>query len=212
MYIKFLLKKYYLSVKNYFSLNKKSPQFAPDWYNYKWSRLKKIITKYNVSVLIETGTYYGLTVERIKNKVNKIYSVEIDDKLYNANNRYFKNYSNVNIIHGDSAYVLPVILDQLKNENKGEALLFWLDGHCSEKETGQGAYYSPLIFELELIKKYYSDFHSIVVIDDLRLFDGENYPSLEELKEVFGNDIFEFHEDSDACVFVDRRLFSSHKR
>lgn len=206
MYVKYLIKKSVLTVKSYFSSGKVANVRSADGYNYKWQRLRKLIRAYNVNVLVETGTYYGLTVDKLHSKLDKLVSIEIDDKLFSANFRHYKNRANVDIIHGDSGIVLPSVLDQLRKSEKYPVILFWLDGHCSEKETGRGTDYSPLLSELKLIKECYVNFKTIVVIDDLRLFDGQDYPNLNELVEILDDSYFEWSNDSDACIFIDRRL------
>ena len=81
--------------------------------------------------------------------------------------RFDKN-QNVHIVRGDSSIIL---YDLIKDIN--ETMTFWLDGHCSEGDTARGVYYTPLIQELEEIKKHHIDTHTII-IDDLRLWNEDD--------------------------------------
>jgi len=119
-------------------------------------------TKY----FVETGTYLG---EGIKDALEcnypEIYSIEIKPELYWQQVSTFHSLINVNIIFGDSAYIL---YDLIKDFN--EQITFWLDGHYSEGITGKGPYLCPLIRELNQIKKHHIKTHNII-IDDWRLWD-----------------------------------------
>jgi hypothetical protein len=56
-----------------------------------------------------------------------------------------------------------------------------LDGHYSGFETAKGDLETPIKLELEIILN--SEYEHVILIDDARLFIGENdYPTIEELK------------------------------
>jgi hypothetical protein len=131
-------------------------------------------TGYNI--LVETGTYRGDMIFYQHRNFRKLYSVELDEKLYRDAKKRFKNCSNVSIIHGDSGKVLKEITDQLN-----EPAIFWLDGHYSSGETALGEQETPIFDELRTIFNTKAD-HAIL-IDDARLFGSySSYPTLEELK------------------------------
>ena len=70
--------------------------------------------------------------------------------------------------------------DSICSNLKGD-ICFWLDGHYSEGITFKGIVDTPILFELETIKKYIGNFSNIViVIDDIRSshIDKKNYPLL----------------------------------
>jgi hypothetical protein len=120
-------------------------------------------------VFIETGSYVGRGIEEaLDANFNEIYSIELADKYYNLCCEKFKNNKNVHMIKGDSSIVL---FDLIKNINQN--ISFWLDGHCSEGDTARGAYYTPLIQELEQIKRHHLKTHTIM-IDDMRLWNEED--------------------------------------
>ncbi|MDP2301203.1 MAG: hypothetical protein Q8N03_02105 [Ignavibacteria bacterium] len=107
----------------------------------------------------------------------KIISIELSTQLFNIARKRFKYYPSVEIINGDSAVSLGEIVIKLKTP-----AIFWLDGHYSGFETAKGDLETPIKKELESILK--SDIDHIILIDDARLFIGQNdYPTLEGLKE-----------------------------
>lgn len=56
-----------------------------------------------------------------------------------------------------------------------------MDGHYSGFETAKGDLETPIKLELEIILN--SEYEHVILIDDARLFIGENdYPTIEELK------------------------------
>ena len=116
-------------------------------------------------VFIETGSYTGNGIqEALDANFGKIYSIELSEKYFNLCCERFNKNKNVHIIRGDSGIVL---YDLIKDIN--ETITFWLDGHCSEGDTAKGIYYTPLIQELEQIKKHHISTHTII-IDDMRLW------------------------------------------
>lgn len=133
--------------------------------------------KYQCLFFVETGTYVGDMIYALKNSFRKLISVELSETLWEKAVLRFNNYSNVQIIQGDSAKILYEVTPQLE----GRAL-FWLDGHFSGSGTAKGEKDCPILNELDAIFNNNS-FHHIVLIDDGRLFTGLNdYPTLDELK------------------------------
>ncbi len=131
--------------------------------------------KYNLSVLIETGTCYGGTIEALRNKFKKLISIEISPYLFSVVKEKFKKYPHIDLFEGDSGELLPNIL-----KNINEPCLFWLDGHYSGDETGKGEFDTPIYKELDAI--YATKYKHVIIIDDARLFVGKNdYPTISEL-------------------------------
>ena len=127
-------------------------------------------------ILVETGTYRGdMIFSQLKN-FKKLYSIELDEKLFKDARRRFKNCAHVTILQGDSGKVLKEITAQLK-----EPAIFWLDGHYSGGFTALGEKITPVFEELKIIFSQKMD-HAIL-IDDARLFNGtDGYPTFEELE------------------------------
>ena len=151
----------------------------PNIYNnvYKKYNLKK------TNIYIETGTYIGRGITKpvgcnctgcfcmcnpknpnttgVLNNYNKIYSIELSEKYYNFNVKQFKSFKNVNIINGDSSIELKKLLDKIE-----EPVTIFLDAHWSGGDTGRTNIDSPLLEELDLLKK--REYRDIIIIDDTR--------------------------------------------
>lgn len=152
--------------------------------------LRDYAAKYNLKVLIETGTYFGDMVEAMRGVFHRIYSIEISMKLYLKARKRFRKAPNVELIHGDSATELGRIV-QIVNE----PALFWLDGHYSGGVTGIGSMHTPILEELKHILSCQNEGH-VIIIDDARCFGrDENYPSIKEIKEFV-------HSNKPELVFV----------
>jgi len=81
---------------------------------------------FGLSTLVETGTYYGEMIAAVVDHFHKIYSIELDRELVKRAHQRFRNYSQVEILEGDSQMVVPELLQRLD-----ERCLFWLDaGYC----------------------------------------------------------------------------------
>ncbi|MCZ7616643.1 MAG: hypothetical protein M5T52_24530 [Ignavibacteriaceae bacterium] len=80
------------------------------------------------------------------------------------------------IINGDSGKLLKQLVAKIS-----DPAIFWLDGHYSGFETAKGDIETPIKQELGAILN--SELNHIILIDDARLFIGQNdYPTIEELK------------------------------
>ncbi len=131
---------------------------------------------YHLSVLIETGTYYGDMVEAMKRRFHRIISIELSHTLFALARKRFKRQSHITIVHGDSGIELARLLPKVEMP-----ALFWLDGHYSGGATARGVRETPVIQELEHIFGT-PDLGHVIMIDDARCFGVEpGYPSLEEL-------------------------------
>ncbi len=145
--------------------------------------LKEYALKYNTLIFVETGTFVGDTIDYLKEKFDKLYSVELSEELSRNAQKRFKNNSHISIIHGDSGEVLWDLIPKLNSP-----ALFWLDGHYSSIYhyngnpylTAKGHQDTPVVLELNAIAT--SEYKHIILIDDARLFKGENgYPTIPEL-------------------------------
>ena len=115
-------------------------------------------------------------VEAQRNHFEKIYSIELSEKLFNRAKKRFKDYSHITILHGDSGIVLNKLIPEID-----KPALFWLDGHYSGGITAKGEKECPVPEELKTILK--SSLPHIILIDDARLFNGtHDYPTIEQIK------------------------------
>jgi len=159
---------------------------TPPSYEYKRAQISNCKQNFGINTLVETGTFLGDTVEFFKSRFKNVISIELADKLAADAKKRFENDSNVTIIHGDSGEILKDIVA----ENNGR-VLFWLDGHYSSEffmgdvfvSTAKGKKNTPVQEELQLIMG--SDIDHVVMIDDARLFTGQNdYPTIKQVKQL----------------------------
>jgi len=119
--------------------------------------------KFGYHTLVETGTYKGEMIKANLHNFTKIISVELGDALYADNVEKFKHYAHVELLHGDSGKLMPVILDKIH-----EPTVFYLDAHAFDWGTVRGDKDSPILEELDVIIKNFKYPH-VIVIDDARL-------------------------------------------
>ena len=137
----------------------------------------KNFNKHKPISLIESGTFLGEMVSAQRLFFNKIVSIELSKKLASAAQNHFKQHKHIQIIQGDSAQVLPLILKDFQNHQ----VVFWLDGHYSGAQTAKGAKTSPIMEELNAIASILPKNYKIL-IDDMRLFHHDpDYPKYEDL-------------------------------
>ena len=109
---------------------------------------------------------------------DRIVSIEVDSTLGERAKQTFADCPEVEVVIGDSAEQLPATLERLR-----EPALFWLDGHYSGGETGQGAKLTPILEELAAIFRHPVPGH-VIAVDDALAFTGEHdYPTIEGLAE-----------------------------
>lgn len=142
--------------------------------------IDKYINESNIKVFVETGTYLGDTIYRLRKKFQHLYSIELSDHYYKIALERFKNISNIHLIKGDSAEKLKAVTTQIN-----EPIFFWLDGHYSDGLTAKAEMITPIISELDAIfDNNEKNFRHVILIDDARLFNGSNdYPEYEYLRD-----------------------------
>ncbi len=157
----------------------KSGKLGPPPHLFKELTVKEYARRFSILTLVETGTYLGEMVHASRGEFRRIFSVELDRRLYGRAKEKFARFPHISIIHGDSGEVLPDILATIT-----EPCLFWLDGHYSGGITAKGRSETPIMQELHHILNHSVEDH-VVLIDDASLFAGWNgYPSLEELRDL----------------------------
>jgi hypothetical protein len=161
-----------------------SGKVVPPPYELKREILNSYKEKYALKIFIETGTFFGDTVEYFKNSFKKVYSIELAEELAKKAKQRFENDRQVEIIQGDSGSILKGILKDIN-----EPILFWLDGHYSSEffvgdefiKTARTDKDTPVVEELDTILS--SPINHVILIDDARLFDGlGDYPSISSIK------------------------------
>lgn len=133
---------------------------------------KEDLEKYGAGdIFVETGTYIGETVDMLLSfdKYKKIYTIELNDSLYNDAVSKYTNESRVECLHGDSIDILTNIVKKLK-----KPATFWLDAHASGELAGGKSGGSPVLDELDIIASSKIKDHTII-IDDCRLFGSSEW-------------------------------------
>ncbi len=141
------------------------------------------IKRFRPEVFIETGTYKGKMVYAVMPCVKEIYSIELDQRHFENARQRFAGYPNIHMLQGSSEQVLPGIL-----ANISKYCLFWLDAHYSGGSTAKGKVETPIMQEVKCILKHPMSEQHVILIDDAQCFTGKNdYPSIEQLKQLFLN-------------------------
>ncbi|HMB90213.1 MAG TPA: glycosyltransferase [Rhodothermales bacterium] len=158
-------------------------------------------------LFVETGTYQGETVQRVRSFVPRVISIEQAESYYQAATARFQDDEAITIIHGDSAEALTDLQEQLE----GQAILFWLDAHwCVDEQAAGATSQCPLLRELAALGPLHPG--SVVLIDDARYFlapPGQphiiaQWPTFEEVSQglralsadhelIVVNDVLVFH-------------------
>ena len=153
-------------------------QPAPPPHLIKQRAIRELAEKFNVKVLVETGTFHGAMVEAMKPYFDRIYSIELSSELFEKATKRFAADQKVTIIHGDSGIELGKLMDRIDQPS-----LFWLDGHYSAGETAKGEKDTPIYEELTHLFNCPQKGH-VIMIDDARCFGKEaDYPSMDALSE-----------------------------
>jgi len=119
---------------------------------YLLLEINSLIKKFGIKTIIETGTWKGRTAQLMSTMVDTVYTIEIDEEVYNTTN-FLDDIPNVHRFLGDSPKVLAEILPTVT-----QPILFFLDAHWGDEW--------PLLKELEIIEKYRIP-NSVIVIHDI---------------------------------------------
>lgn len=80
----------------------------------------------------------GDTVEDCMKIFDRIFSIELDQILFENAVKKFKSIPHITIVQGDSGKIIKEILDDVN-----QPCLFWLDGHYSEGFTAKKRFEHP---------------------------------------------------------------------
>jgi hypothetical protein len=142
----------------------------------KHAIVKEYQRRFGPRVLVETGTFAGGMIDAVKDRFDRIASIELDPGWHARAVERFRACPHVTLLLGDSAVRLQEVVHALT-----EPALFWLDAHYSGPVTARGAVDSPIVRELEIIRAHPVAGH-VVLIDDMRDFQGrDGYPTVDEL-------------------------------
>lgn len=160
---------------------------------------KGVLQQFKNYYFVETGTCSGDGVQRaLEAKFEEIHSIDIDKNCAKKAYSMFSSNKNVHLWQGDSGVAL---WDIIKDIN--EPITFWLDAHNSTSTPLPRGRNTPLLRELEQIRRHPIKNHTIL-IDDMRCCGtfSLDFISREEIcKKLFEiNPSFEiFYIDGDEC-------------
>lgn len=118
-----------------------------------------------LDVFVETGTFEGEAVARVRELFGEIHTVELSDHYHAVATERFAADPHVTVHHGDA----PRVLEELRPSLEGKSVLYWLDAHwCVADETAGEQSQCPLLDELASLGRL--DETSVVLVDDARLF------------------------------------------
>lgn len=169
--------------------------------NFIHGELERLCKQYNVSHIIETGTYRGATTKRLATirGPRSVYTVEVVEKNFEIAHGQLESLLNVRAVLGNSVDILPKWLTTLAGIADG--FLFFLDAHWES--------YNPLLDELKLIADF--NLKPVIFIHDFKVPDhpefgfdsyaGQDYdfewikPSIERIYGAYG---YDYHYNSEA--------------
>ncbi len=125
--------------------------------------ITKLVTKFPIDNLVETGTYKGGTAVWASEYFKKVLTIEYSKELYEKVTHDFRHISNIEFIFGNSKTELSKLLERLENPS-----IFWLDAHWCGGSTYGDNDECPLIEEIDILNR--SKFENFIFIDDARLF------------------------------------------
>lgn len=162
------------------------------------------LLRYTNDYFVETGTYQGETIERVRDShlYQHLYSMELSLVYYE---RCVQRIQGIHLVHGNSRYDLAKLIAPIERD-----ITFWLDSHWSGAEDigCDPEIKCPILYELEQIKQHPLKTHTIMV-DDMRLMDGDHFLVTREeieqkIKEINPNYTLTYykdaHDDKDVLV------------
>jgi hypothetical protein len=187
--------------KELLKMRQKDSNSVPVPHYIKVETIKYYANRFQVKIFIETGTFLGKMVIAVKDTFKNITSIELSDEIFKRAVKLFSKYPHISIKQGDSAMVLPIVL-----ESVNQPCLFWLDGHYSGGITAKANIETPIISEIKTILNHHIKNH-IILIDDARLFIGSrDYPTFDQLKQLLSEFSPDFNfEIKDDIVIIYRK-------
>lgn len=161
--------------------------------------IRSYARKHNIRTMVETGTNDGDTVASLLPDMDLIYTIELDEALYQNACQRFEGDLRVRCCYGDSGIVLPYVV----GHQISDPVLFWLDGHFCGGPT-RGPVDTPIREELQAAVG--APWGSVILVDDARLFGGmpehteefKDYPALSWVQDLAKAAGFDFSLQDDV--------------
>jgi hypothetical protein len=130
------------------------------------------VTASGLNVFVETGLWaqHGMCCE-VLDLVSDALAIDVDAKNVVA----VSGHKQVTAWQGDSGKLLPELLAYVMTP-----AVFWLDAHSTEEYDDNPS--CPVLAELAAIKRWMYRAQSVIMIDDVRLMNGQfGFPGRDEL-------------------------------
>jgi hypothetical protein len=164
-----------------------------------YEEFKRLILNRNIKTVVETGTFKGDTTEVLATLSNNVYTVEIDNELYEKACSRFKENKNIKLFNMPTSIFLDQNLSSIK-----QPIFLFLDAHSFERKWDEygntDSINEPLIDELIIIAN--KKIKPIIAIHDFSVpvyyCNGRNkgytYESIEKyLINIYGNDGYKYY-------------------
>ncbi len=142
-------------------------------------QLGYFIEHFGAKVLVETGTGTGHSLRYARTfPFEAIYSIEIVPEQVEKLRPQFADDPRIHLIAGQSTAALQELIPQIKSN-----AIFWLDAHFPGADLGLNRYEEagevsvslPLQSELEMIRDMRTGHRDVILIDDLRIYERDNF-------------------------------------
>jgi hypothetical protein len=167
----------------------------------KFRMIRSIARQTGARMLIETGTFRGITAERCSKVFERVFTIELDKDLAAKAATFLQPRRNVEVIQGDGLVELPRLLERAE---VNDALIF-LDGHYSGGITAQSDLPEPAVEELRILASFKPKIRAIL-IDDFRCF-GQlpGFPKKSELLQAYET---HFADQFAATIHLDQMVIA----
>jgi len=107
---------------------------------------------------VESGSMTGRSIRLAKESgFEVVFSIELAEQFYKYCTERFAHDESIAVVHGDSGKILYDVIKDLD-----APITFFLDGHYSGGKTAKGDECSPILKELNQIKKHPIKTHTTI--------------------------------------------------
>ncbi|MGE0325267.1 MAG: hypothetical protein AB7S68_23280 [Polyangiaceae bacterium] len=154
---------------------------------FKTRAIKAMRKRTGAQVLVETGTYLGVTTARCAPAFQTVKTIELQPDLARDAARWLARHQNVEVIQGDADAEVRRLFEQ----SDLDRVLLFLDGHFSGGVTALGDVPEPAVAILDFLA-HHRDRIVGIIVDDFREFGVQpDWPKKWELvqaaEEQFGS-------------------------
>lgn len=146
----------------------------------------QMLRRYRNPVFIETGSKEGICATVAIDHVGfkEVHTIELDKDYYEKAKARCAAYPNIHLYFGDSAVILPQILEKVK-----EPFTVWIDAHPIVDFLSFAT--TPLLQEMQALKNAKLPKGFKILVDDLRCFSKEERKIVEDIGRSIGTVTFE---------------------